>query len=148
MGCFILFSTSYARPIGNVKNTSSEICPRGKLLKPHIFGTIHFAWRINRLVLRFVLRDTLSDWHGCCFLLRIRDSSVQPRAHKHLQKRRQSRSNPRAWLTVTCLGGQFSTGSDRCSVSLHFRFHLYRDFQELTCFTSRVPTHCVDLNLP
>lgn len=79
---------------------------------------------------------------------RTLDSSVQPRAQKHLQQRRESRSNPRAWLTATCLGGQLSTGSDLRSVSLHFRFHLYRDFQEPTCFTSRVPTHCVDLNLP
>lgn len=83
-----------------------------------------------------------------CFLVGNLDSSVLPRAHKHLQKRRQSRSNPRAWLLATSLGGQFSTGSDLCNVSLHFSFHLYRDFQESTCFTSRVPTHCVDLNLP
>lgn len=52
------------------------------------------VWRINTLILCFVVKDKQSDWHGCCFLVGTLDSSVQPRAHKHLQKRRQSRSNP------------------------------------------------------
>lgn len=134
-------------------NNSLESHPRDTLPKNLFFVNywreegVLFVRRIQRLILCFVLRDSQFDT-AVVFSVGTLDSSVQPRAHKHLQKRRQSRSNPRAWLTATCLGGQFSTGSDLCSVSLHFSFHLYRDFQESTCFTSRVPTHCVDLNLP
>lgn len=99
-------------------------------------STFVCVWRITRLILRFVLRDKPSDWHGCCFLVRTLDSSVQPAAHKHLQKRGESRSNPRAWLTATCLGGQFSTGSDlQCFTSLQVSLVPWHPRVDLFYFT-------------